>query len=83
MSNLPHFHVDKIGLRTADSDRALYSASPSLHETWARRCSSQGVWMTDLGPILSRLGLDQYHDVLVQEGFDTWDVVLDIQESDL
>jgi hypothetical protein len=39
--------------------------------------------MTNLGSILGRLGLGEYHDVLVDEGFDTWETVLDIQESDL
>ena len=38
--------------------------------------------MTDLGPILGRLGLAQYLDVLVSEGFETWDTLLDIQETD-
>jgi len=32
---------------------------------------------------LERLGLYQYLEVLVAEGFDTWDTVLDITESDL
>lgn len=39
--------------------------------------------MTDLEQHLKRLGLSQYYDVLVQEGFDTWATVLDITESDL
>ena len=39
--------------------------------------------MTELGAVLERLGLDQYLDALVGEGFETWDTVLDIQESDL
>ena len=39
--------------------------------------------MTDLVSILTRLGLDQYHDAFLEEGFDTWETVLDIQESDL
>lgn len=39
--------------------------------------------MTDIGPYLERLGLEQYHDALVAEGFDTWDTLLDIKEGDL
>ena len=39
--------------------------------------------MTDLGPHLERLGLEQYLDAFFNEGFDTWDTVLDIQETDL
>jgi hypothetical protein len=39
--------------------------------------------MTDLASYLERLGLSQYLDSLVAEGFDTWETVLDITESDL
>lgn len=33
--------------------------------------------------ICRELGLTQYLDAFVDQGFDTWDTVLDIQESDL
>lgn len=39
--------------------------------------------MTDIEPVLKRLGLQEYLDAFVAEGFDTWDTLLDIQESDL
>jgi hypothetical protein len=39
--------------------------------------------MTDLARELERLGLSEYLDVLVAEGFDTWETVSDITESDL
>jgi hypothetical protein len=39
--------------------------------------------MTDLGVHLERLGLEHYLDAFLGEGFDTWETVLDIQESDL
>jgi len=39
--------------------------------------------MIELGDILTRLGLSQYLKRFVQEGFDTWETVLDITESDL
>lgn len=39
--------------------------------------------MTDLYPILSRLGLAQYVEKFSEEGFETWETVLDITESDL
>ncbi|MCJ1428713.1 hypothetical protein MMC29_006624 [Sticta canariensis] len=39
--------------------------------------------MTELGPILSRLGLAQYFQSFIEEGFDTWETVLDITEPDL
>ncbi|KAL6709760.1 hypothetical protein ACN47E_001189 [Coniothyrium glycines] len=39
--------------------------------------------MSDLKERLARLGLSQYHHTFSSEGFDTWDTVLDITESDL
>ncbi|KAF1974001.1 hypothetical protein BU23DRAFT_638557 [Bimuria novae-zelandiae CBS 107.79] len=39
--------------------------------------------MSDLGERLTRLGLSQYLEAFVSEGFDTWETVLDITESDL
>ena len=39
--------------------------------------------MTDLHTMLSRLGLAQYTERFSEEGFETWETVLDITESDL
>lgn len=39
--------------------------------------------MTDPAPHLERLGLEQYLDAFIGEGFDTWETLTDIQESDL
>lgn len=39
--------------------------------------------MTRLEQVLERLGLQQYYAAFVTEGFDVWETVLDIQESDL
>ena len=39
--------------------------------------------MTDLDERLSRLGLAQYTQKLKDEGFETWETLLDITESDL
>ncbi|MCJ1478007.1 hypothetical protein MMC13_006682 [Lambiella insularis] len=39
--------------------------------------------MTAIAPVLARLGLSQYTPEFVGEGFDTWETVLDITESDL
>lgn len=39
--------------------------------------------MNDLASHLERLGLEQYLDAFIGEGFDTWETLLDIQESDL
>jgi hypothetical protein len=40
-------------------------------------------YMALLAEELKRLGLSEYLDVLVAEGFDTLETVLDISESDL
>lgn len=37
----------------------------------------------DLETIFRELGISQYLDTFVEQGFDTWDTILDIQESDL
>src|SRR5438067_11790924 len=39
--------------------------------------------MSDVVEPLERLGLSQYLEAFLAEGFDTWDTVLDITESDL
>ena len=39
--------------------------------------------MTDLGPILLRLGLQQYLEKFVAEGFDTWETLCEVTEADL
>ena len=39
--------------------------------------------MSDLVKRLERLGLSQYLDVFIAEGFDSWETILDITESDL
>src|SRR5689334_2605646 len=38
---------------------------------------------TELKAKLDQLGLSQYFETLVSEGFDSWNTVLDVQESDL
>jgi len=38
---------------------------------------------SELKERLARLGLAQYSEVFVTEGFDSWETVLDITESDL
>jgi hypothetical protein len=39
--------------------------------------------MTTLRSLLERLDLARYHDTFVDEGFDTWETLMDITESDL
>jgi hypothetical protein len=39
--------------------------------------------MSELGERLARLGLSQYCETFANEGFDTWETLLDITESDL
>lgn len=36
-----------------------------------------------LEEVLEDLGLAQYHESFVDQGFDTWETILDITESDL
>ena len=38
---------------------------------------------SELDGTFRELGLSQYLDAFVDQGFDTWDTILDIQESDL
>ncbi|RDW63994.1 hypothetical protein BP5796_10496 [Coleophoma crateriformis] len=38
--------------------------------------------MTELGEIFAELGISQYLNEFVEQGFDTWDTILDITESD-
>lgn len=38
---------------------------------------------SDFWKALDRLGLSQYHDRLVQEAFDSWEVLPDIMGEDL
>lgn len=37
----------------------------------------------ELEAVFAELGLAQYLDAFVDQGFDSWDTILDIQESDL
>lgn len=37
----------------------------------------------ELEGVFAELGLAQYLDAFVDQGFDSWDTILDIQESDL
>lgn len=39
--------------------------------------------MTDFKAALDQLNLSQYHDGFVNEGFDSWETLMDITESDL
>ncbi|RDL36622.1 uncharacterized protein BP5553_05974 [Venustampulla echinocandica] len=38
--------------------------------------------MTKLGEIFAELGISQYLDEFIEQGFDTWETILDITESD-
>lgn len=39
--------------------------------------------MSTLKQVLDRLDLARYHDAFVDEGFDTWETLMDVTESDL
>ncbi|RAR15905.1 high mobility group hmg1 hmg2 [Stemphylium lycopersici] len=58
------------------------SHSRSLHHI-THAVAPTPSYMSDLKDRLARLGLSQYHQVFAAEGFDTWETVLDITESDL
>jgi len=36
-----------------------------------------------LSEVFGELGIPQYLDAFIDQGFDTWDTILDITESDL
>lgn len=36
-----------------------------------------------LGAVFGELGISQYLDAFLEQGFDTWETILDITESDL
>lgn len=36
-----------------------------------------------LDGIFAELGISQYLDIFLEQGFDTWETILDITESDL
>lgn len=39
--------------------------------------------MSELSYVLARLGISQYLESFIAEGFETWETVLEITESDL
>jgi hypothetical protein len=56
---------------------------PDLHYTEPPVRCHRLPYMTDFAGELRRLGLSEYLEAFVAEGFDTWETVLDITESDL
>lgn len=68
----------RLALGTQDTGPRLIF-STFTHES---TCTSI-VPMTDLNDMLERLGLSQYLQAFLNEGFDTWDTLMDITESDL
>lgn len=60
----------------------LAAFSLSTHSI-VRELRESGCMTRDFKGILEDLGLSQYHDAFVNQGFDAWDIILDIQESDL
>jgi hypothetical protein len=69
--------------RTIPAKRGLGPKDPA-HNGRSRDTTWALVEMTQLlGTILGELGIAQYLDVFLQQGFDTWETILDITESDL
>ncbi|KAL8895474.1 MAG: hypothetical protein Q9192_003611 [Flavoplaca navasiana] len=67
---------------TTPESLALRSGAQVWNASEALR-GSESPSMTDPGPIFDRLGLAQYLERFIDEGFETWETVLDITESDL
>jgi hypothetical protein len=61
----------------------IFSTITVVSATPLRHYLSAPFYMSELRDRLARLGLAHYFDVFVTEGFDTWETVLDITESDL
>ncbi len=65
--------------------------SPNLEGLYSRAPADfyddvpvQLIWMAkQLEAIFGELGITQYLDIFVDQGFDTWETILDITESDL
>ncbi|KAG9656471.1 hypothetical protein KCV03_g9981, partial [Aureobasidium melanogenum] len=77
---LPGKHTLKL-YGSLDSDQAAVLVQAPVHEfeePWGFRAR-----MTTLKLLLERLDLTRYHDAFVDEGFDTWETLMDITESDL
>ena len=67
------------------TDRAVCFILPNRtpsEELWSTEYSYIDC-MTGIGLVLVRLGLSQYTTRFIDEGFETWETVLDIIESDL
>lgn len=59
----------------------LHTRAPAHFYDYAPR---PFVWMANqLEAIFGELGITQYLDIFVDQGFDTWETILDITESDL
>ncbi|KAG7151073.1 High mobility group protein 20A like [Verticillium longisporum] len=71
--NLTFTEIAKLRRRKESTD---HKRAPTLSVQSA--CMAQG-----LGTIFAELGILQYLDTFVEQGFDTWATILDITESDL
>ena len=81
----PPFFSWRMGSRyQAWEDKSLLGLNVKANETGgSSQLALQIATMAALAPILARLGLSQYLDRFVTEGFDTWETLLEITESDL
>ena len=72
-------HAYATVLSSGNRVRAQFvTCAPPQTLTFSVVMAASGFWEA-----LDRLGLSQYHDGLVQEAFDSWDVLADITEEDL
>ncbi|KAG6020679.1 hypothetical protein E4U41_002766 [Claviceps citrina] len=63
--------------------RHQYSSFSRQHKYHYKDFFNSGCMTRELDGIFADLGLSQYLEAFVDQGFDAWDIILDIQESDL
>lgn len=61
----------------------MLSTLPSFHGGMKKSSWFREMAVTDFRDALGLLGLSQYHDGLVQEGFGSWGALVDITEGDM
>lgn len=81
MSDHPNPSISSPNSRT--QHQSVHSNHP-IHDPLVEATDrGMPVPVPELRSVLQRLHLTEYHDVLVENGFHTWDIVLDITEDDL
>lgn len=77
--SLVHLDLDYVEVVIlAPIKRSIFIFKGEVPGTFQPCCMS-----SDLESVFAELGLSQYLGAFVEQGFDEWDIILDIQESDL